>query len=322
MMKKLLILLFCAIGIVSLAADVAAEAKAALEKVTPNTIAYKAENGWLYSKNELAHLAKGELAGGKVAEVSACRKPQNANPLPALKAFNDELKALNISLILLPVPPKAAAEPFDALKPLDAMMYLRPFYADLRAAELEVLDVSERFSAAPDASLYCRTDAHWSPAGIALAVRELGKKIDLRGDAAFEGSASKLTIAGDLAKSLSADAPETEEIAVQTVTGKTIDESSPVLLIGDSHTLIFSAGGDMLAENAGLAEQLAAALRMPIDRIGVKGSAATAVRVNLYRKAVRNPDWLKNKKFVIYCFSCREFTESPSGWVTVPVMKK
>ena len=299
----------------------AAEAKAALEKVTPNTITYKAENGWLYSKNELAHLAKGELAGGKVTKVSACRKPQNANPLPALKAFNDELKALNIRLILLPVPPKAAAEPLGALKPLDAMMYLRPFYAELRAAGLEVLDVSECFSADPSTPLYCRTDAHWSPAGIALAVRELGKRIELRGDAAFEVSASRQTIAGDLAKSLSADAPETEEIALQTVTGKAIDESSPILLIGDSHTLIFSAGGDMLAERAGLAEQLVALLKMPIDRIGVKGSAATAVRVNLYRKAVRNPDWLKNKKFVIYCFSCREFTESTSGWVTVPVMK-
>ena len=37
MMKKLLIPLFCAIGMASLAADVAAEAKAALEKVTPDT---------------------------------------------------------------------------------------------------------------------------------------------------------------------------------------------------------------------------------------------------------------------------------------------
>ena len=322
-MKKILFSLLCAVGMGSLiAADVAAEAKAALEKVTPNTITYKAENGWLYSKNELTHLAKGELAGGKVAAVSACRKPQNANPLPALKAFNEELKALNVRLILLPVPPKAAAEPFGDLKRLDAMAYLRPFYAELRAAGLEVLDLSECFSAASDASLYCRTDAHWSPVGIALAVRELGKKIDFRGDTAFDVAESKAMIAGDLAKSLSAAAPETEELALRVVNGKVLDEASPILLIGDSHTLIFSTGGDMLAENAGLAEQLAAAFKMSIDRIGVKGSAATAVRVNLYRKAVRNPDWLKNKKFVIYCFSCREFTESTSGWVPVPVMKK
>ena len=78
----------------------------------------------------------------------------------------------------------------------------------------------------------------------------------------------------------------------------------------------------MLAKGAGLAELLAEKLKMPVDRIGVKGSAATAVRISLYRKAVRNPNWLKNKKFVIYCFSCREFTESTSGWVKIPVAKK
>ncbi|MBP5234028.1 MAG: hypothetical protein J6333_11555 [Planctomycetes bacterium] len=324
-MKKLLFCLLCASCMwapVVAAADVAAAAKAALEKVTPGTIAYRAENGWLYSKNELAHLAKGELAAGKVAAASACPKPQNANPLPALKAFNEELQALGVKLILLPVPPKAAAAPFAPLGRLEAMAYLKPFYAELRAAGLEVVDLSEFFPADGADRLYCRTDAHWGPAGMALAVQTLAKMIGARGDAAFTAAASPQPIAGDLAKSLSADKPETEEVSLQVVEGKTLDESSPILLIGDSHTLVFSTGGDMLAEKAGLAEQLAVACKTPIDRIGVKGSAATAVRVNLYRKAAQNPDWLKNKKIVIYCFSCREFTESPSGWVTVPVMKK
>lgn len=323
-MKTLLFCLLCAacMWAPAAAADVDAEAKVALGKVAPGTIAYRAENGWLYSKNELAHLAKGELAGGKVAAVSACPKPQNANPLPALKAFNEELQALGVKLIVLPVPPKAAAAPFAPLGRLEAMAYLKPFYAELRAAGLEVVDISESFPAEAAANLYCRTDAHWGPAGMALAVQALAKKIDALGDTAFAAATSKQTIAGDLAKSLSADKPETEEVSLQTVEGKTLDESSPILLIGDSHTLVFSTGGDMLAEKAGLAEQLAVAFKMPIDRIGVKGSAATAVRLNLYRKAAQNPDWLKNKKFVVYCFSCREFTESPSGWVTVPVMKK
>ena len=30
----------------------------------------------------------------------------------------------------------------------------------------------------------------------------------------------------------------------------------------------------------------------------------------------------QGKKFVIWCFSAREFTESTSGWVVVPVVKK
>ncbi len=78
----------------------------------------------------------------------------------------------------------------------------------------------------------------------------------------------------------------------------------------------------MLAENAGLAECLAAELGMPIDRIGVKGSASTVVRMNLFRKAVRDPAWLANKKVVVWCFSARELTESTGGWMVVPVAKK
>ena len=80
--------------------------------------------------------------------------------------------------------------------------------------------------------------------------------------------------------------------------------------------------GDMLAEKSGLGEDLAAALAMPVERIAVKGSAAAAVRTNLYRKAAKDAEWIKGKKFVIWCFSAREFTKSTSGWPKVPVLKK
>jgi alginate O-acetyltransferase complex protein AlgJ len=82
-------------------------------------------------------------------------------------------------------------------------------------------------------------------------------------------------------------------------------------------TIIFK-----LAEKFGLGENLAAALGMPVERIAVKGSAAAAVRTNLYRKAAKDANWIKGKKFVIWCFSAREFTKSTSGWPKVPVMKK
>ena len=321
-MKKLFAAILSAVACTSaFAADVAAVAETLAAKATAGTITCKAENGWLYSKNELAHLAKGELAKGEVVKKSACRKAANADPLPALKFFHDELAKRGIKLIVVPVPPKLAVEPCAPLQRGEAMVYLRPFYQELRAQGVDVLDLSERFLADADKPCYCRTDAHWSPTGIGAAAEELAKRIDLRGTAEFPAAASELDVSGDLAKSLAPNDPEREKLAFTAVGGKPVDESSPVLLIGDSHTLVFSTGGDMLAEHGGLAERLAALLKMPVDRIGVKGSAATAVRINLYRKAVKNPAWLKNKKFVIYCFSCREFTESTSGWVKVPVAK-
>ena len=40
------------------------------------------------------------------------------------------------------------------------------------------------------------------------------------------------------------------------------------------------------------------------------------------QQAAKDAAWIKGKKVVIWCFSAREFTESTSGWVVVPVTKK
>jgi len=320
MMKKMLCIALAAVSAVLAAAEPAQLAAEAGKRVSAGTITMKDSNGWLYSKNELTHLSKGDLAKGAIVKAAVSKK--NQDPIPALVKFNDDLKSLNIRLVLVPVPPKSAIMPFSGIQKGEAMKYLKPFYDELRAKGIDVLDLSDVYLKSGKGDLYCKTDAHWSPSGIAAAADELAKKINLKGNEKFAVTSSVQKISGDLAKSLYAADPETEEITLQTVSGRVLDENSPVLLIGDSHTLVFSAGGDMLASNAGLAEILASKICTPVDRIGVKGSAATAVRINLFRKAMKNPNWLKNKKYVIYCFTCREFTEAVSGWTIVPVIKK
>ncbi len=321
-MKKILVGLICASVFAASAADVAEIAKKALPKVVSNTISMTADNGFIYSRNELEHLSKGALTGGKIVNVSKCANKKNAVPGVALKDFSDQLKSLNIQLIVVPVPPKAAIYPFGEFNAGEAMMYLRPYYDELRNQGIKVLDPSEIFLKDASPNVYCHTDAHWSPRGIALVADELAKQILPHGDVKFTVTSVKTEIIGDLAKSLSSVQPEKETLNLESVTEAVFDEKSPVLVIGDSHTLIFSSGGDMLAEKSGLCEALATRIGMPVERIGVKGSAATAVRVNLYRKAAKDPAWIKGKKFVIYCFSCREFTEATSGWLKIPVMKK
>ena len=93
---------------------------------------------------------------------------------------------------------------------------------------------------------------------------------------------------------------------------------SPILLLGDSHTLVFHAGEDMHGTGAGLADQLALELGFPVDVVGVRGSGATPARINLLRRK----DNLAGKKLVIWCFSAREFTEATGGWRLVPVIRK
>ncbi len=292
-----------------------------------NSIAVPGLNGWIYSKNEFEHLAAGDLAEGEIAGKSKSIKPNNANPINAIADFNKQLNALGIALYVVPVPAKAAIYPENAnldLKPGDAAGYVQAFYRELQQQNINVVDLTQVFvDNRHNVDLYCRTDAHWSPAGINLAAQELAKLVNPQAVPGknFQLSEQKITVAGDLAKALKAESPATEELTLFQVSGHTASEQSPVLIIGDSHTLIFSIGQDMLAEKGGLPELLAYYLDQPVDVIGIRGSAATQVRINLYRKATKNPDWLLNKKVIFWCFSVREFTESTTGWVKVPIKK-
>ncbi|MDD3117788.1 MAG: hypothetical protein PHQ27_01295, partial [Victivallales bacterium] len=242
--------------------------------------------------------------------------------IPALVDFNNQLKKLGIRLIVVPVPPKLAIYPAGGLAVGEAARNLRNFEAELRDRGIEVLDLTADFIAAKEQGVYCRQDAHWSPAGIMIAAKKLAAAIGLRGQAGFTATERKIKIVGDLMTSLDKNAAPSEELTVREISGPIFSSDSPILVLGDSHTLVFSAGGDMLGKNAGLCEQLAYDLQLPVERIAVKGSASTSVRINLYRKTRKDPDWLQHKKVVIWCFSCREFTESTNGWVKVPVTKK
>jgi alginate O-acetyltransferase complex protein AlgJ len=92
---------------------------------------------------------------------------------------------------------------------------------------------------------------------------------------------------------------------------------SPVLLLGDSHGLVFHGGGDMHARGAGLADHLAKELGFPVDLVAVRGSGATPARISLMRRR----DNLAGKRVVIWCLSAREFTESVQGWRPLPVIR-
>jgi alginate O-acetyltransferase complex protein AlgJ len=146
--------------------------------------------------------------------------------------------------------------------------------------------------------------------------------------AKLESEVREVEMLGDLAGSLIDAKPAKEKLRLRFVGTRAArgaeiepvipDPASPVLLLGDSHLLIFHAGGDMHAQGAGLADQLALGLGFPLDVIGVRGSGATPTRVDLLRQSRADPDYLKGKKLIIWCFTAREFTEAPA-WQKVPL---
>lgn len=285
---------------------------AAADKGGKSYIAGK--NGWFYFAPELRHLASGPFWG----------KGGNMDPMPAIVDFNAQCKKAGVELILVPVPGKATIYPENLLgkKPtgsLDATD--KAFLNALRGQGVKILDLTSTFQSKRMASpVFCKQDTHWSGTGVSLAADAIAK--ELKGKSWYGGvkkssysvKAANVSAKGDLGEMAGKGA---ESIKVFKVTGNVAPtQASPVVLLGDSHNLIFSAGGDMITTGAGLPENLSAKLGFPLDVVAVRGSGATPARINLARRR----DNLRGKKVVVWCFTTREFTEG-QGWRKVPVVR-
>jgi hypothetical protein len=304
-----------------------------------NTAAFAGVDGWLFLTSELRFLSIARFWGEDAAKVSNSPKPEWADPLPAIIDFNDQLKRRGIQLLLVPVPSKAEIYPEKILPGVDISggdptPSLQLFYDELHAKGVDVLVLGPRFleyRAKEQDALFCKSDTHWTGLGCVLAAQAIAERIrtKLTGPPSKNDYASdwiKVSIQGDLNGLLSADNPKpgSETVRVRSVTDKATgshiasDSNSPVLLLGDSFTLVFH---DFYADNAGLLDQLALELGFAPDVIGTRGSGATPVRISLFRRSSKASDYLAKKKIIIWCFASREFTEAAEGWQKLPVGK-
>ncbi len=299
------------------------------------------QDGWLFFIPELRSLSVGPFWGESATKVSRSSKPEYADPLPAIVDFNDQLKQAGIELLLVPVPAKAAIYPerLDAKLETAAGEKLRydpkqrRFYDVLGQRGVAVVDLLPQFlkrRGDGKADLYCHTDSHWSGAAVALAAEIVAEQVKDRpwckelSKSKYETESRVVEITGDLARMIDEAQPKRERLSLVFVgarQGEALapiapDRDSPVLLMGDSHTLVFH-DPELFAKGAGLPDHFALRLGMPVDLIGVRGSGATTTRIELLRRR----DNLKGKKLVIWCFSFREFTESFTGWRKVPVIR-
>jgi alginate O-acetyltransferase complex protein AlgJ len=320
-------------------ADLSQRAEAA-EKASQSALA--GADGMLFFVPELRALSVGPFWGDQAVRVSRASKTENADPLPAIVDFHDQLRQAGIELLLVPVPAKAAVYPYaisPAFKPArdGAAPRVDPnqqeFYRLLEKKGVPVLDLLPLFlehRGDREGEVYCRTDTHWSGRGVVLAAEAMAARVQDRAwlkqipKTELATESRVMEISGDLARMLDDEHPATEKLTVTRVGTKTgndlaplsLDRESPVLLMGDSHTLIFH-DPLLFASGAGLPDHLALQLGFALDLIGVRGSGATSTRIELLRRK----DNLQGKKLVIWCFSFREFTESTTGWRKVPVIR-
>ena len=334
----ILLVLLCAAGAATPArADVReACARIAADAEAAGRRALAGRDGWLFLVAELRHLGAGPFWGADAVRASRAPKPEWADPLPAILDFRDQLAKAQVELLLVPVPAKAAVLPGEVPGltgpfPGRARRLRRRL---LRAAARARRRRSSTSSPTRRAAARPRVLQDGQPLGRARH-RARGRADRRAREGSFRGTRQfpkrrfaaeerEVAITGDLARLLGDASVPKETLALRFVgaegaPGEPVppDRASPLLLLGDSHTLVFHEGGDMHARGAGLSDQLALELGFAVDLVGVRGSGATPARINLARRK----DGLAGKKLVVWVFGARELTEAAQGWAKVPVVR-
>ena len=298
---------------------------------------------WFFMSRELKQVALGKFWEKDWASIAA----NKADPTPHIVKFNDRLKAKEVHLIMVPIPAKAAIYPdklASKFSPKDVQS-LKAYYDELRKQGVDVLDIEPvlrglRANTGGEGKdkLFCEQDAHFSPLTTEIIAELVKKKVEnekwfkAQPKETFKRSAKKtLTIKGDQVKGGGFTPAPKDEVLTLTYAGKEVDgkieavpaeKNSPVLLIGDSHTMVFTDGlsTGMHCQAAGLQDQLQYELGFAIDRVGNKGSGLVQARKSLIMMRVRGePGFWDKKKLVIWVFSNREFTQSSDRLIDLPI---
>jgi len=288
-----------------------------LTTVSADSQTVKGRDGWYFLSTEIEHLLTAQNQIPQVADSEAVIE---------IRKYADALKAIGIKLVLMPIPEKSVIcmdGLVDATALPEANGYsraTRAYLNELTKNDIDVIDLYDKLSQSSD-PIYCKTDSHFTPKTAARISGHIIKHIAERfpevpiqspsADTESQASVSQITIKGDLAGN---EAEETLELHTAPKCATSVNQpgaitNSPILLMGDSHLLVYNQGDDMHATGAGIFDHLTPALGYSPDVISNKGDGIKAVRTKLYRDLKKNPDLLKDKKLIIWCFAARNFSQ-------------
>lgn len=287
-----------------------------------------ADPEWYFFDKELAHLATGVFWAKDYANTTVSK----TDPVPIILEYHKNLQALGIELLLVPVPPKASIYP-EKFSPDGKPAALAGFFKPLIDAGVSVIDLEPAFAAErekhPERLLYCQKESHYSP----YATQLIAKLIhDRYRDADWvkaispktqfvTGEERQISVRSDLIPGQVEELPAVQVNSAANEQVLPTDPGSPIILMGDSHTMVFSDGGsDYHANGSGLPDHLQAAFGTALHRFANPGSGSHIPRVTLFQKARAIPGYWDNKKLFIWIFSAREFTQA-DRWSKIPAKK-
>lgn len=301
--------------------------------------AYMGRDGWLFYRPDVDALA---LAPGA----------DTGNAAEGLASWAADLAERGVRLVFLPLPGKAAVHPeqlafggSSSSAPL-VPRGLENFSADVAAAwQKAAVERGLPADAAPvvldpasllwerrtDGAQFLRTDSHWTPDAMAAVAEEAAATVaGMLGSplpAVAVGRQEGIRGVGDTAAmmELPAASPLREGQSVIIVPVRRSDgsvwqpdRSSPVLVVGDSYTNIYSSADLGWGASAGFAEQLSRYLGFDVDRLSRNDAGARSARELVTTEAAKSPDWLAGKKVIVWPLAMREVAAGDWSAVTWP----
>lgn len=293
---------------------------------------------WLFYRQAVDYVTGPPIASQRARRLLAT-PATGGDPLTAIVDFHRQLRTAGVELLLVPVPVKPTLYP-ERLWPgadphgLPTNRGFSAFVAALERAGVQVIDLAPALLRAKreGLGLFLPRDTHWTPEAMALAARTVATKVEALpfwptlAAAAEPFDHRQIAFAGhgDLYGMLAYAAWGRRARPMRFVLEQVIatprgqgprDESSPVLLLGDSFTNVFSSGTLALGHSGGFGEQLAARLGLPLDVIAMPAGGANRSREAL---ALR-PQPLRGKRLVIWQFTQRDLVFAAGGWALTPL---
>lgn len=260
-------------------------------------------------------------------------------PVEAIVRFRDRLKLRNIHLLVVPTPNKVSVYPEKLTRRAESTNFsiageTRWLLEGLHAAEVETVDLFTLFAEEKQESaenkaphLYMAQDTHWSPSGLLLAAKTVGRRLLNNGwvrlgTVAYDVRAQRVSRVGDLIRMLQIPQLESHIDPEQFTSLQIVrqpdeslyedDPNSEVLVLGDSFLRVYEHDDPGAA---GFVAHLARELQQPLTSIVSDGGASTLVRQELFRR----PDLLANKRIVVWQFVERDIRFGTEGWQDVPL---
>jgi alginate O-acetyltransferase complex protein AlgJ len=299
--------------------------------------AYMGRDGWVFYRPDVDSLVMRQEKSNAAAQ--------------GIVDFAAQLAARGVRLVVVPIPGKATIHPekLSAGKTVFENPVASPIVADLadKVGEAWKQRKAKDATLAPIAidatsriwerkletgeDQFLKTDSHWTPGAMTAIAKSVAKEVLATGIPAVPeelvAEGKEISSVGDTALMLElpassplrkAQSMTIEQIKTRDGNPWRANRVSPVLVLGDSYSNIYSADGLGWGGGAGFAEQLSLQLNHRVDKLARNDAGAKSAREMLAAEALQNPGWLEGKKVVVWLMAAREFARGDWSSVQLP----